>query len=75
MPKGFRDGSGSHLRTLRRALTPADYLYQDCLDGEMPEDPDVLESFGFQNLQSYNDRSKLLGLYQGLTKFLRVTAE
>jgi hypothetical protein len=41
----------------------------------MPDDPDVLEIFGFQNLLSYKDRTKLLGLYQGLVKYLEVTAE
>jgi hypothetical protein len=41
----------------------------------MPDDPDVLEQFGFQNLLSYKDRTKLLGLYIGLVKYLRVTAE
>jgi hypothetical protein len=72
---GPRGGSASYLSTLRRALTPGDYLYQDCIDDRMPDDPDVLEIFGFQNLPSYHDRTKLLGLYQGLTKYLKVTAE
>jgi hypothetical protein len=50
-------------------------LYQDCMDDRMPDDPDVLENFGFQNLPSYHDRTKLLGLYQGLVRYLEVTAE
>lgn len=40
----------------------------------MPDDPDVLEKFGFQNLASYHDRTMLLGLYIGL-RHLNVTAE
>jgi hypothetical protein len=45
------------------------------MDDRMPDDPDVLENFGFQNLPSYHDRTKLLGLYKGLTRYLEVTAE
>ncbi|EPE30121.1 hypothetical protein GLAREA_12844 [Glarea lozoyensis ATCC 20868] len=72
---GPRGGTATYLDTLSRALTPGDYLYQDCMDDRMPDDPDVLQKFGFGNLPSYHDRTKLLGLYIGLTKYLRVTAE
>jgi hypothetical protein len=75
LSRRHRDGSGSYLSTLHRTITPADYLYQDCLDDRMPDDPDVLENFGFQNLVSYNDRTNLLGLYIGLLKYLEITAD
>lgn len=67
--------TGTYLETLNRPYTPADYLYQDCVDDTIPDDPEVLEKFGFQSLVSSEDRSKLLGLYQGLVKYLGVTAE
>jgi hypothetical protein len=72
---GPRWGTASYLNTLRRPFTSADYLYQDCMDDRMPDDPDVLQEFGFENLPSYHDRTKLLGLYLGLTRYLKVTAE
>ncbi|KAK7698525.1 hypothetical protein SLS57_012524 [Botryosphaeria dothidea] len=40
---------------------------------EMPQDPDVLEDFGFNRLQPMDQR-KLLGLYIGLN-YLKVTSE
>ena len=48
------------------ALTSADHLYLDCAAGEIPEDPDVLEDFGFSKLPSFIDQFKLLGVYKGL---------
>ncbi|KAK3046078.1 hypothetical protein LTR09_012416 [Extremus antarcticus] len=52
----------------------ADYLYSDLAMDEMPVDPDVLEDYGFKQLTAMPERSKLLGLYQGLL-YLEVTAE
>ncbi|SMR61076.1 unnamed protein product [Zymoseptoria tritici ST99CH_1E4] len=48
------------------ALTTADYLMLDCAADKIPKDPDVLRDFGFARLLSSPERSKLLGLYQGL---------
>jgi hypothetical protein len=38
----------------------------NCLGDEMPEDEEVLKHFGFDALGEYADKTKLLGLYQGL---------
>jgi hypothetical protein len=59
--------SGSHLFTCtKRPLTSADYLYRCIGDDVLPEDEDVLEDFGFNQLTSFADKCKLLGLYKGL---------
>ncbi|KAF4545873.1 uncharacterized protein LTHEOB_4525 [Lasiodiplodia theobromae] len=58
---------------LGRPLTTADYLLLDVVADKMPEDPDVLSDFGFKNLMT-PDRSKLMGLYQGL-EYLGISAE
>ena len=41
----------------------------------MPEEEEVLESFGFNNVLSAGDRSKLLGVYQGLSLPGKFSAE
>jgi hypothetical protein len=59
--------SGLHLFTCtKRPLTSADYLYRNIGQDTIPEEEDVLEDFGFNNLTSFADRSKLMGLYKGL---------
>jgi hypothetical protein len=59
--------SGSHLFLCTgRPLTSADYLYKNIGEDTLPDDEDVLADFGFNQLDSFADRSKLLGLYKGL---------
>ncbi|KAF2681846.1 hypothetical protein K458DRAFT_371081 [Lentithecium fluviatile CBS 122367] len=59
--------SGSHLFTCsKRPLTSADYLWKSLAEDLMPQEEDVLEDFGFNNVLSGGDRSYLLGLYKGL---------
>ncbi|KAF2806940.1 uncharacterized protein BDZ99DRAFT_573630 [Mytilinidion resinicola] len=70
--------SGYHLFTCaRRPLTSADFLWRFLVRDELPTDADteVFEDFGFSHLPSFADRSKLLGLYQGLYLLGEVTAE
>ncbi|KAF8848410.1 hypothetical protein BDZ45DRAFT_810815 [Acephala macrosclerotiorum] len=52
----------------KRPITTADYLYMNCLRDEMPDDEEVLKDFGFDALVEYADKTKLLGLYQGLCR-------
>jgi len=47
-------------------VTTAHYLYLDCTADEIPKDLDVIEDFGFSQLLSFTEQSKLLGLYKGL---------
>lgn len=70
-----RKMSGTHAFqcNIGRPLNTADYLILDCIRDEMPQDPDVLEDFGFNRLQPTGQR-KLLGLYIGLN-YLKVTSE
>jgi hypothetical protein len=56
-------------------LTPADYLYRDVIADRMPTDEDVLTKFGFDWLPSPADKTKLLGLYQGLILYREVPVE
>lgn len=59
--------TGLHLFTCnKRPLTSADYLYKNISEDTLPDEEDVLEDFGFNNLTSFADRSNLLGLYKGL---------
>lgn len=59
--------SGSHLfKCTKRPLTSADYLYDSLGDDLLPDNEDVLEDFGFDQLISFSDKSKLFGLYRGL---------
>ncbi|CAJ2509086.1 Uu.00g141120.m01.CDS01 [Anthostomella pinea] len=51
----------------------ADYFLDlSAVRDEIPDDPDVLEKFGFMECRDYNERSFLLGLYQGLLNGLEV---
>lgn len=56
--------SGRHLFTCtKRPLTSADYLLESIRQDVLPDDEDVRESFGFNQLTSFADQCKLLGLY------------
>ncbi|KAI1635726.1 hypothetical protein F4809DRAFT_429173 [Biscogniauxia mediterranea] len=57
-----------------RPLTTADYLYKSCLSDEFPDDPEVLEDFGFTRCKS-TERTFLLGVYIGLFLHLQVSSE
>ncbi|KAF2263123.1 hypothetical protein CC78DRAFT_604897 [Lojkania enalia] len=68
--------SGMHLfECAKRPLTSADYLCRSIVQDRIPDEDDVLEDFGFNNLNSFGDRSKLLGLYKGLYLSDEVTVE
>jgi hypothetical protein len=68
--------SGSHLFTCsKRPLTSADYLWKSLIDDLMPEDEDVLEDFGFNNVLFGGNQTYLLGLYQGLYLSGKFSAE
>ncbi|OCK75458.1 hypothetical protein K432DRAFT_429412, partial [Lepidopterella palustris CBS 459.81] len=68
--------SGLHLFTCsKRPLTSADYLFRYIGQDVLPEDKDVLEDFGFNQLTSFADQCKLLGLYKGLYLSDRITEE
>lgn len=68
--------SGCHLFNCnKRPLTSADYLFNCIGRDALPDDEDVRESFGFNQLTSFADQSKLLGLYKGLYLSDRVKEE
>lgn len=68
--------SGLHLFTCtKRSLTSADYLFQSIVGDVVPDDEDVREKFGFNQLTSFADQCKLGGLYKGLTLSDRITPE
>ncbi|KAI1466230.1 uncharacterized protein F4812DRAFT_452090 [Daldinia caldariorum] len=58
-----------------RPLTTADYLCRNCLSDEMPEDPDVLEDFGFNRCKTRDEQSHLLGVYIGLFVYRDISSE
>lgn len=59
--------SGSHLFTCsKRPLTSADYLWKSLAEDLMPQEEDVLEDFGFNNVLFGRDETYLLGVYRGL---------
>lgn len=65
-----------HLFTCsRRSLTSADYLLESLAKDLMPEEEDVLEDFGFNNVVSSQDKTYLLGVYLGLYLFGNFHAE
>ncbi|KAI1501064.1 hypothetical protein F5X99DRAFT_383772 [Biscogniauxia marginata] len=55
-----------------RPITTADYLYENCIADDYPDDPDVLEDFGFNRCKTHYEKTNLLGVYIGLFKFLDV---
>ncbi|KAJ4322557.1 hypothetical protein N0V94_002319 [Neodidymelliopsis sp. IMI 364377] len=68
--------SGPHLFTCsKRPLTSADYLWKSLGEDLMPPDEEVLEDFGFNNAVAGQDKTYLLGLYQGLYLSDRVSSE
>ncbi len=62
------------LCSLGRPLDSADYLVVDCLQGETPQEPTVIDDFGFAHCHTAHDGARLLGLYQGLVKHLKVSS-
>lgn len=67
---------GSHLFTCtKRPITSADYLFRCIADDVLPDDEDVCEKFGFNQLSSFADQSNLLGLYKGLYLSERIIEE
>ena len=68
--------SGSHLfRCSKRPLTSADYLWNSMADDSMPQDEDVLEDFGFNNVLLGGEGPYLMGVYKGLYLSGNVSAE
>ena len=55
-----------------RALDSADYLVLDCFADEYPQEPSVLEDFGFHHFHDFKSRSNILGLFIGLVCHLDV---
>lgn len=67
--------SGRHLfECSKRPLTSADYLWRSLAEDLMPQEEDVLEDFGFNNLLGGN-MNYLLGVYGGLYLSGRFSAE
>ncbi|KAI0853036.1 hypothetical protein F5Y00DRAFT_130748 [Daldinia vernicosa] len=58
-----------------RPLTTADYLCRDCFEDRMPDDPEVLDDFGFNRCKTRDEQSHLLGVYIGLFKYFDVPSE
>ena len=56
--------------SIGRPLDTADYLQRACISDSMPEDEDVLHDFRFSKFCSGTDKSRLLGLYQGLLYYI-----
>lgn len=59
----------------KRPLTTADFLYENCVQDEIPDDPEVLADFGFNRCKTQSEVSHLLGVYIGLFKYLDVPSE
>lgn len=58
---------GNHLFSCsKRPLTSADYLWKSCRDDILPEEEEVLEDFGFNNVTFRKGQTMLFGVYQGL---------
>jgi len=55
-----------------RELDSADYLVLDCYYDELPEEPSVLDDFGFRHFDDADSRPHVLGLFVGLVKYLKV---
>jgi hypothetical protein len=49
-----------------RPLTTADYLERAVLDDSFPDDPQTMEDYGFSRCETWQQKSHLLGLYNGL---------
>lgn len=66
----------SHLFTCsKRPLTTADYLWNSLARDLIPQEEDVLEDFGFNNAGFGQERSYLFGVYAGLYRSGRFSAE
>lgn len=53
-------------RCSKRPIDTADHLKFACIEDELPTDPDTMRDFGFSAFSSFDQRSKLFGLYIGL---------
>lgn len=53
-----------------QTLTPAERLKQIMVDGGIPTDPVVRETFGFSKVNSQEEETCLMGLYKGLLVLL-----
>ena len=68
--------SGSHVFTCaKHSLISADYLYHSLRVDTLPDDEDVRDDFGFNQLVSFADQRNLLGLYQRLYLSGKVTED
>ena len=56
--------------SIGRPLNSADYLALACVEDQLPDDPQILEDYGFKNFIFPHDQSKLFGLYIGLLHLL-----
>lgn len=55
-------------------ITTADRLVLACMEDFMPRDFQTLQDYGFHRASTHENQTMLLGLYQGLTKYLSVEA-
>ncbi|KAF8543179.1 hypothetical protein BDD12DRAFT_874962 [Trichophaea hybrida] len=65
----FCESQQSHRHKFKcrgRQITTADYLFIDMQNDLLPDAEDVCHDFGFTSLDSFVDKTKLFGLYQGL---------
>ena len=68
--------NGRHLfACTKRPLTSADDLFRCIVEDVLPDDEHVCERFGFNQLTSFADQCKPLGLYKGLFLSDRITEE
>jgi hypothetical protein len=49
-----------------KPILTAYYLYLAVIRDQFPQDPDTLRDYGFDNVETPEDKSKLLGLYIGI---------
>ena len=59
----------------KRPLTTADFLWRSLAEDLLPEEEDVLEDFGFNSVEFGRGRSYLFGVYAGLYRSGRFSAE
>ncbi|KAI0484026.1 hypothetical protein GGR56DRAFT_611966 [Xylariaceae sp. FL0804] len=72
--RGEKYATIHHLRSScsARPLNPTDYLSMAITADEIPDDPDVLERFGFNQCRDHHQESFLLGIYKGLLDIMMV---
>jgi len=59
----------------KRPLTTADFLWRSLAEDLVPEEEEVLEDFGFNSVDFGQGRSYLFGVYAGLYRSSRFSAE